>query len=67
MKKVLLLTCMFLLTIISYGQERTVAGKVTSMDDGESLPGVNVVVKGTTTGTVTDFDGNYKLSLPRKP
>ncbi len=65
MKKVLLLKCMFLLTIISYGQERTVAGKVTSIDDGESLPGVNVVVKGTTTGTVTDFDGNYKLSLPQ--
>ncbi len=65
MKKVLLLTCMFLLTIISYGQERTVSGKVTSMDDGESLPGVNVVVKGTTTGTVTDFDGNYNISLPQ--
>ena len=39
-------------------QDRTVTGKVTSVDDGEALPGVNVVLKGTSTGTVTDIDGN---------
>ncbi|MCB0497417.1 MAG: mucoidy inhibitor MuiA family protein [Cyclobacteriaceae bacterium] len=41
-----------------------VNGRVTSADDGEPLPGVNVVVKGTTIGTVTDIDGNYSLTLP---
>ena len=43
-------------------QEITVTGKVTS-EDGE-LPGVNVIVKGTTQGTVTDVEGNYSLDVP---
>ena len=47
-----------------WAQERTVSGKVTSMEDGTALPGVNVILKGTTTGTVTDIDGNYTLSVP---
>lgn len=45
-------------------QERMVSGKVTSADDGSSMPGVNVVLKGTTNGAVTDGDGNFKLSVP---
>jgi TonB-linked SusC/RagA family outer membrane protein len=45
-------------------QERTVSGKVTSAEDGSGLPGVNVVVKGTTEGTVTDASGNYSLAVP---
>ncbi len=48
----------------SWAQERAVSGKVTSVDDGAPLPGVNVVLKGTTTGTVTDIEGNYKISIP---
>ena len=44
-------------------QSRTVSGKITSIDDGSALPGVNVVVKGTTTGTITDIDGEYELEL----
>lgn len=43
---------------------RQVKGKVTSAEDGSTLPGVNVVVKGSTVGTVTDIDGNYSLTLP---
>lgn len=42
----------------------TVSGRVTSADDGSGLPGVNVVLKGTTVGTTTDFDGKYTLDLP---
>lgn len=61
-----LLVCIssFLLVATVYAQERTVTGKVTSAEDGSALPGVNVVVKGTTNGTVTDAAGNYKLSVP---
>ncbi|MFM9837425.1 MAG: SusC/RagA family TonB-linked outer membrane protein [Cyclobacteriaceae bacterium] len=55
---------LMLLTSMAWAQERTVTGKVTSLDDGTSLPGVNVVVKGTTNGTVTDSDGKYSLSVP---
>jgi TonB-linked SusC/RagA family outer membrane protein len=67
MKKFLLLSFMLMFAFTfsdSWAQERTVSGKVTSIDDGSTLPGVNVVLKGTTTGTVTDIDGNYKLSVP---
>ena len=42
-------------------QQRSVSGKVTDASGG-SLPGVSVVVKGTTTGTITDSDGKYSLS-----
>ena len=41
-----------------------ITGTVTDGEDNEELPGVNVVVKGTTVGTVTDVDGNYSLSAP---
>lgn len=39
----------------------TIKGKVTSAEDGSPLPGVNVVIKGTTIGTVTDVTGNYTI------
>jgi TonB-linked SusC/RagA family outer membrane protein len=45
-------------------QSREVSGVVTSADDGLSIPGVSVIVKGTTIGTTTDFDGKYSLNVP---
>ncbi len=47
-----------------YAQELTVSGKVTSAEDGSAIPGANVIIKGTTQGTATDFDGNYSLKVP---
>ncbi|MGK7397784.1 MAG: SusC/RagA family TonB-linked outer membrane protein [Candidatus Cyclobacteriaceae bacterium M3_2C_046] len=44
-------------------QTRNITGNVTSFEDGEGLPGVNVVEKGTTNGTVTDVQGNYSLTV----
>lgn len=44
-------------------QGRVITGTITSAEDGTGLPGVNVVIKGLTTGTITDLDGNYSLSL----
>ncbi len=41
----------------------TITGNVTAATDGLPLPAVNVVVKGTTTGTTTDFDGNYEITV----
>ncbi|MEM8966324.1 MAG: SusC/RagA family TonB-linked outer membrane protein [Bacteroidota bacterium] len=49
---------------VALAQERTISGKVTSAKSSEVLPGVNVIVKGTTLGTVTDIDGNYRLNVP---
>jgi TonB-dependent starch-binding outer membrane protein SusC len=45
-------------------QELSVSGRVASGEDQSGLPGVNVLVKGTTIGTVTDIDGNFRLSVP---
>ncbi len=45
-------------------QQQTVSGQVTAVEDGTGLPGVNILVKGTTTGTTSDVDGNYKLNVP---
>ncbi len=44
-------------------QTRTVTGVVTSEEDGESLIGVNIIVKGTSTGTVTDVEGRYSIEV----
>jgi TonB-dependent starch-binding outer membrane protein SusC len=51
-----------LIAINLYAQQRTVKGLVTD-DQGIGLPGVSVLVKGSTNGTVTDTDGNYSLSV----
>ena len=46
---------------ISFAQVKTISGTVTD-DTSMPLPGVNILVKGTTTGTQTDFDGNYTIN-----
>ncbi|WP_040281146.1 SusC/RagA family TonB-linked outer membrane protein [Psychroserpens damuponensis] len=46
---------------LSFAQEKTVTGTVTSATDGLPLPGVSVIVKGTSRGVQTDFDGNYSI------
>ncbi len=40
-----------------------VKGKITSAEDGLPMPGVNIVEKGTTNGTVTDVDGNFSINV----
>ena len=49
-----------LLVQITFAQQKTVTGKVS--DTSGPLPGVTVIVKGTNSGTQTDFDGNYSIS-----
>ena len=45
-----------------FEQNSTITGKVISADDNMALPGVNVIIKGTTNGVTTDFDGNYSIN-----
>ncbi|MEQ8474491.1 MAG: TonB-dependent receptor [Marinoscillum sp.] len=47
----------------SFAQANVVSGQIVSTDDGVGLPGVTVLVKGTTIGTVTDYEGNYRLDV----
>jgi len=58
----LLLVVVFLWGVCTHAQDATVTGTVTSAQDGQPLPGVNVLVSGTTQGAVTDFDGNYSIT-----
>ena len=61
MKKNLLVTAILLFTLLGsmMAQTRTITGKVTSSEDGQPLPGANVVVVDRGIGTITDADGNY--------
>lgn len=64
MKRFLLsLSMLFLVAIWSHAQQRTVSGKVAD-PSGQGLPGVNILVKGTSTGTISDIDGNYRIDIP---
>ena len=55
-----------LLLAVSVFADINVKGKVIDADGSEPLIGVSILVKGTTTGTVTDFDGNFQLTVPDK-
>lgn len=58
----ILMLFLALVTQISFAQESTVTGKVTD-DTGIPLPGVNIIVKGTNSGTQSDFDGKYTINV----
>lgn len=63
-KNLRLLSLLFLLTcqVLAFGQTRTVTGKVTD-DTNTPLPGVSIVIEGTSTGAITNIDGNYSIEL----
>ncbi|MBN2742370.1 MAG: TonB-dependent receptor [Marinilabiliaceae bacterium] len=65
MRKILfLLLSTLLMGTTAIAQEYEVKGTVTGAEDKEPLPGVSIVVKGTTRGIITDIDGNYSLQVP---
>lgn len=56
-----ILLCFLLFSLNSWAQEINLTGKVTDAANGEPLPGVSVIIKGTFTGTATNVDGDYSL------
>ncbi|RKD92789.1 SusC/RagA family TonB-linked outer membrane protein [Mangrovibacterium diazotrophicum] len=65
MKKITLLLAILAIWVsAALAQTREITGTVTSSEDGYSLPGVSVSVKGTTIGTITDIDGKYTIYVP---
>jgi TonB-linked SusC/RagA family outer membrane protein len=68
MQKTFILLVLVTLSIIYpwhvRAQERNISGRVTSAADNSPLPGVNVVVKGSSTGSLTDADGRYTIQAP---
>lgn len=65
MKKVALLLALLLLGLQGlFAQTRDISGTVTSSEDKSPIPGVSVVVKGSTLGTITDMNGTFSLKVP---
>jgi len=65
MKRLMILFTLVVFTCIQvFSQANVITGTVTSAEDGSPIPGVSVVVRGTTIGTITDVDGNYSLTVP---
>lgn len=64
MKKISMFLILLLLTGVASAQGLRVEGTVTSSDDNLGIPGVAVLIKGTTTGVSTDMDGRYELTVP---
>jgi len=61
------LTFLFIILFLTYGlmaQQRSISGTITSAESGNTLPGVNVVVKGTQIGTSSDMEGRYTIQVP---
>lgn len=63
-KRLLGFVVIFLVASASVMAQQTVSGRVTTSVDGSPLPGVSVLVKGTTTGTSTDSDGRFTINVP---
>ncbi|WP_299755006.1 TonB-dependent receptor [uncultured Pontibacter sp.] len=66
MRKLLLMSFVMVLALLqqAYAQSRTVSGTVTDQSTSQGLPGVAVIVKGTTVGTTTGADGTYTINVP---
>ena len=63
LSKVLLSMIFMFLGVQAFAQDRLVTGRVTASDDGSGVPGVSVLVKGTTRGTTTNSNGEYSISV----
>lgn len=63
LKPFLIPLMVFFFVHVADAQTKTVSGKVTAAADGIPIPGVNIIVKNTTTGAVTDVDGQYRISV----
>lgn len=61
---IFLITGIFLIPSRAFAQSFVVKGTVKSADGTETMPGVNVLIKGTTQGTATDIDGNFSIQVP---
>ncbi|MFQ3580234.1 MAG: SusC/RagA family TonB-linked outer membrane protein, partial [Bacteroidales bacterium] len=58
-----ILYLILLISTISFSQTRTITGTVISKDDKYPIPGATAIIEGTTKGTATDIDGNFKLDI----
>lgn len=63
-RQTMLITMLIMLNILAVrAQDQSISGRVTDLNKAP-IPGINVLLKGTTQGTITDIDGNYRISVP---
>ena len=62
MRHFIIIAFLLILPVAVFAQ-KSISGKVTD-EQGSGIPGVNIYVKGTTTGTISDIDGNYTIEVP---
>ena len=64
-KLTFLLACLFVVGVgLSYAQSRSISGKVLSAEDDEPVIGATIMIKGTNTGTISDVDGSFTITVP---
>jgi TonB-linked SusC/RagA family outer membrane protein len=63
-KRVILMMALMFMCLVLRAQDRIISGSVTDQSDGSPLIGVSVLVKGTTTGTITDVNGSFSVAVP---
>ncbi|MFA6401348.1 MAG: SusC/RagA family TonB-linked outer membrane protein [Salinivirgaceae bacterium] len=63
-RRIPLLILMLLLSPVYLFSQQKITGKVTSPDDPLGIPGVNIIIKGTSQGTISDINGDYTLEVP---
>ena len=63
LRKVIWIFCLIFASSVTVFAQTVVKGKITDAETGESLPGVNILVKGTNLGVISDFDGNYQIAV----
>ena len=64
MRRFLFLVVLVGWSCVGWTQSRSISGQVTTAKENETIPGVNIFVKGTTQGTITDMDGRFTLTVP---
>ncbi len=64
MKKIMMMLALLCVSAFVFSQGTTVTGTVTSAEDNTTIPGVSVVVKGTSVGVATDINGKYTINVP---
>ena len=62
--RILLFLIAAMTTSVGFAQVKIISGKITDVKTGEPLPGATIVVKGTTMGTITNFDGDFTMTIP---
>lgn len=65
MRKIFTLLISFSFLSFGFSQNQTITGTVTGVDSNETLPGVSILVKGTTTGAITDYEGKYRITAEK--